>query len=161
MFLSTGNFDGGLGAWRPVNYASAVTATVVNDPASAKQGSSFMRFQTSTAGGSVAHDVTIPRFVTSVYVPPGQSASVQYGVAAFALSFSVWLRSAPGQSTNLSGTVALWDLDNNVATDTRFSIGNQWVQVTAGMDGPAPNVRAEIYLNTIGQWLDVDGAVLV
>lgn len=159
MFLLTGNFEGGLGAWRPVNYAANVTAVPINDPAAAKQGVQFMRFRTSIAGGSVAQDARIPVFVASVTVVNGV-AYPTWGAVANSLQFSVWLRSAPGQA-NVQGVVALWDLNANVSTDTRFDVGGQWTQFSAGLDRAATFVRVEVYLNSVNQWVDVDAAVLV
>lgn len=159
MFLSTGNFESGLGSWRPLNSAGSVTTSVISDVVDAKHGIQFMRFKTTTLGGSVAHDVRPPFFVRSVSVNNGQAYAV-YGPVANSLQFSVWLRSAPGQG-NVQGSVALWDLDANVANSTTFNIGPQWTQVSAGMDRASTFVRAEIYLYTINQWLDADAALLI
>jgi len=160
MFLVTGSFEAGtLGAWRAVNQASAVTVTVVTDPAQAKAGAHFMRFQTTQLGGSMAQDVRPPIFVRSVSVAGG-TAYPTYAPVATSLLFSVWLKSAPGQA-NVEGTVVIWDLDPNIPAETGFNAGSQWVQFLVGLDKAATNVRAEIYLNTVNQWLDVDAASLV
>jgi hypothetical protein len=153
MYLSTGSFEAGLGSWRAVNNAGAVSATVVTDRNLALQGDSFMRVRTLVADGSVAHDFTI--FSGSAAAPRS-------------LVFSVWLRAAPGAGP-IAGVVALWDLGANRSTDTSFQVANQWMQVATTLDGvfqvdPSKypiTVRAEIYINTVGQSLDVDGASLV
>jgi hypothetical protein len=151
MFLSTGNFENGLGAWGPLNRAESVSAIVVNNQAEAKQGSSFMRFRTAVSGGSVAHDTQVPTAILHE----------QQGIVRIAssLSFSVWLRSSSGAPA--TGAVAIWDLSTDTASDTRFQVEQVWSQFTVGMDRPAYRVRVEIYLDQIEQWLDVDGAVLI
>lgn len=151
MFLPTGNFERGLGGWRAVNLADAVAVQTVDDRARAKQGTTFMRFQTTEPGGSMAHDTQVPTAILS------ERAGVLR--VSYALSFSVWLKAEADEP--LAGAIAIWDLTANEVSDTLFTVGQSWTQFTAGMDKPAYNVRVEIYLSTINQWLAVDGAVLV
>jgi hypothetical protein len=69
-------------------------------------------------------------------------------------------REAP-TGTSQRFQVALWDLAADRVNYTEFNVGPTWTEVTVGMDNPGSRIRAEIYLNTIEQWLDVDGVVLV
>ncbi len=161
MFLANGSFEAGLGGWRPVNFAAAVSATVIDDSTQAKQGNKFMRVQTSTSEGSIAQDVGIPLYVTSAtYSSTTETVHTTAALAARSLCFSVWLRAAPGQGP-IRGVVALWDLGRNASVSTAFEVGNQWTQVAVTLDASAQQVRAEIYLMTANQSLDVDGALLV
>jgi hypothetical protein len=167
MYLTTGDFENGYGPWRPVNFAQAVTPTTVQNPARAKQGKAFMQFRTTQPGGSMAHDVVVQYAVIDAH-------GVRF--LAHALQFSVWLRSAAGRP-NVQGAVAIWDLIYPArippkTSSTAFNVGGQWTQVSVGFDlgladpvsGPGtytPNIRVEIYLQTINQDLDVDAAVLI
>jgi hypothetical protein len=138
-----------------------VSATVIDDSTQAKQGNKFMRVRTSTSQGSIAQDVRIPVYVTSAtYLPATEQVATTFALAARSLCFSVWLRAAPGQGP-IQGVVALWDLGRNASVSTTFEVGNQWTQAAVTLDAAAPQVRAEIYLMTTNQSLDVDGALLV
>jgi hypothetical protein len=151
MFLPTGNFERGLGGWRAVNLADAVAVQTVDDRARAKQGTVFMRFQTTEPSGSMAHDTQVPTAILS------ERAGILR--VSYALSFSVWLKAEATEP--LSGAIAIWDLTANEVSDTLFTVDQSWTQFTVGMDKPAYNVRVEIYLSTPNKWLAVDGAVLV
>lgn len=161
MFLANGSFEAGLTGWRPLNAAAAVSATVIDDSTQAKQGDKFMRVRTSTSQGSIAQDVGIPVYVSDVtYNPRTEAVQPTFTLAARSLCFSVWLRAAPGQGP-IRGAVALWDLGRTASVSTNFEVANQWTQVAVTLDGGAQQVRAEIYLTTTNQSLDVDGALLV
>lgn len=179
MFLTTGDFENGLGSWRKFNYPLAVTATTVAGPAP-KQGKSFMRVRTTQAGGSVAHDVVVAGYLVHLVGDGGGGGLLVRSVpVANSLNFSVWLRSAGG--SGVRGSLAIWDLTDSSTPRTRnrltpFNVGGQWTQVSVAWDDiglnlvafddterrdPIPTIRVEIYVDTINRDLDVDAAVLI
>lgn len=150
MFLRNGNFEQGASPWwRPVNNASAVSLTTIPDRARAKTGTRFLRMRTTTAGGSVAQDISIPGLFS---VHPS-------------LALTAWLRAAvPFSSGIVQGSLFLWAIGpNQYYGDTSFSVSTEWTQVCAILDlqDTRATVRAEIYLQSVNQDLEVDGVTLV
>src|SRR5690349_5798577 len=113
MYLTTGDFESGLGEWRALNYAEDVQAQPVEGPDSAKQGRHFMRVRTTRADGSVAHDVVVPNsvvFGVTAYGGVDTPADVRVAnVLVPSLQFSVWLRSA-SRRRHVRGVAAIWNL---------------------------------------------------
>ena len=149
--LLASNFERGVGGWRPVNFASSVTATRVSD-ATAYSGSAFLRVATTTATGSVAHDVNVLR-----RVPGTNDFFSDSNIAVWA-----WVRSASGAS-NMNATLTVWQLGvdpSNPANhpNTAFSVNNTWTLISNSIDmiGGSYDLRIEFYLDTVGTSLDID-----
>jgi hypothetical protein len=149
MFLYTGTFRQGMGEWRPFYKKEYVTAKAVPGGIS-KTGQGWMQVVTTSGGGSVAADITLPSPVNS-------------------LQLSAWIFTPNEQNAvNLDGNLALWDLDRNQNGNTNFVAipgAEDWTQVVTGRDGyasgPIKRVRCEIYVMTTNQRLYVSGVLLV
>ena len=141
-YLRNPNFSGTtvgptLSPWVVLNLPNSVAYNIVNDPNVAKSGDLYLRFNTDTAGGSIAQDIVL-HDVTS-------------------LSCFGWFRS--GGANPVSGALTIWDLTRNWFVETRFLVGPDWTLVTntAGLNPPGPvNIRIEIYLSTPNADLFVD-----
>ena len=129
--LADHNFENGYGAWRPVNFAQAVTPKTVQNPARAKQGNAFMQFRTTQPGGSMAHRRR--GAIRRDRRPRGRRP------LAPAVQFSVWLRSAAGPP-NVQGAVALWGShlpgpgSRQKPALPRSTSGRSGTQVSVGFD---------------------------
>jgi len=149
--LANASFESSSAGWGANNFAGSVSLQQYNPgpygAGYAHDGSGFFEMSTTQAGGSVSQNV-------SESTQPGQS-----------YSFSVWLRAAPGAPAPISGTVALWGLGGTQESgSTNFTVGQAWTLVSAPLDvlnSGHNTLRTEIYLNTKGQNLDIDGAELV
>jgi hypothetical protein len=110
----------------------------------ARDGANYLETNTGIAGGSVYQDA-------AAGVSPGQDDT-----------FSIWLRSPSGQPA--SGVVALWALGSNPTEGgtTPFVAGATWTLVTTTLDPQQAHtaLRAQVYLNTTGVSLDLNGAQL-
>jgi hypothetical protein len=149
--LLASNFERGVGGWRPVNFASSVTATRVSD-ATAYSGSAFLRVATTTATGSVALDLNVLR-----RVPGTNDFYADSDIAVWA-----WVRSASGAS-NMDAALTVWQLGvdpSNPANhpNTAFSVNNTWTLISNSIDmiGGSYDLRIEFYLDTVGTSLDID-----
>ena len=150
--LLASNFERGVGLWRPVNFAGSVTATRVSD-ATAYSGTSFLRVDTTTPSGSVAHDLNVLR-----RVPGTNDFFSDSNIAVWA-----WVRAASG-GPNMNATLTVWQLGvdpTNPANhpDTAFSVNNTWTLVSSSIDmiAGSSDLRIEFYLETVGTSLDIDG----
>ena len=59
-FSSSPNLGQGLGGWRPLNFANAVTLETENDPGLARSSTSYAYARTTEGGGSFALDFQWP-----------------------------------------------------------------------------------------------------
>jgi hypothetical protein len=123
---------------------SAGMAILTAQSPSAKDSSSFLVANTTTAGGSVFQDV-------SVAVTPKIDNT-----------FSVWVRSGSAQPT--AGVLALWGIGGNPTegTGTTFLSGPTWTRVTVTLDPLEAHttLRAQIYLYSAHTNLEIDAANL-
>jgi hypothetical protein len=154
LLVATFN-DGTSNGFRPVNHPGSVTMNVMTYAAGDHgSGTGFLRASTTQVGGSVAVDLTF-----------FSNAALPLGVTAFA-----WVRSRGGP---LQGLLTIWELTSGVTNhfDTQFTAGADWhlinnalITLTTANPISANNTltfRLEFYLNTIGQNLDIDTAVLL
>jgi hypothetical protein len=148
-YLINGNFGGYLSGprldpWVVLNEANAVTFDLVNDPSVAKSTDFYLRFDTNTAGGSIAQDIQL-RNVPSV-------------------TCLGWFRS--GGPNPVSGILTIWTLGvqtsvgiRDFAVHTSFTVTQNWTLITNTRSlNPygLRNVRIEIYHNTPNEDLLVD-----
>ncbi|MEF2977752.1 carbohydrate binding domain-containing protein [Subtercola sp. YIM 133946] len=145
--LTAGSFEGGaFDNWGPGNGTinTAVYSTAATGIAS-QNGGWFGATNTQTPGSSLAQSVSRETIV-------GDSYTAQ-----------VWLRSSD-PSKKFSGTLAIWALGGTteVAT-TAFSVGGTWTPVSVVLPltkADHTSLKFEIYENSTGSTLFVDGAVL-
>ena len=144
--LSNASFEGGAGAWHlgipGENFAD------YHNAAYAKDGSWFMEMNNGSvpisSGPTVYQDVSASPSV-------GQSYTL-----------TLWVRAQTG---SYYGVLVLWGLGGtNESAQTPFTaVSSGWRQVQVTLDVKNPGhtqLRAQIYMDTPGQNLDVDGAVL-
>jgi hypothetical protein len=146
--LVNGSFEqGSFAGWGffpdgSINYTSS--GDDPSAPAGAKEGNGYGEAETDFAGRSFAQDLGVAPAAGSTY------------------TFSAWLRSPTGRP--FSGVLALWALGgNNEVTPTTFTVGRRWslVSVPLSVNAAGHNaLRAQVYLNTTGINLNVDGAQL-
>lgn len=147
LLLNASFERGQLGAWSllPVSGGTMYWAAYDNTPV--PEGQWYLEFNTSTVDGSVYQDV-----------PAELSAGQSY-------TFSTWLRTDSGAKT-AQVCVALWGLgaqtENGITCKT---IGPTWTQVSVPYDVSAAGaggntLRAQVYLNTVGVNLDLNGSQL-
>jgi murein DD-endopeptidase MepM/ murein hydrolase activator NlpD len=146
--LANPGFEQGTAAWSRIMPSGGVTNYVAYQvPARAHDGSWFLETNETAPGGSVYQDV-----------PASVSAGQRY-------TFSTWVRVPPGAPAPYTITLALWGtgLTANQAGSRTYTIGTTWQQVAVTFNPTAAhsNLRAQIYLGTVGGNLDLDGASLV
>jgi len=134
--------------WSVINPAGGVTNRVAyQNPARSHDGSWFLETNETAPGGSVYQDV-----------PVAVTAGGQY-------TLSIWARVPTGAPTPFTMTLALWGtgLTANQAASKAFSIGNAWQQVSVTLNATSAhsNLRAQVYLGSVGGQLDLDSASLV
>ena len=143
QLLDNASFDsGGPSPWQWDQ--NAQMNVVVASSGGAKEGPSYLQASTAINGGSVWQDVSAPIATNADQ------------------TFSVWVRSPSGQA---SGTLALWGIGINgiEGAETPFVAGAGWTEVVTTLDPQQTHnvLRAQIYLDTPGTDLDLDGAELV
>jgi hypothetical protein len=143
--LSNASFEmGNANPWKKINAAAAVNLTTYLNAARAKDGASYAETNTSAPGGSVGQDI-----LTNPQVAP--------------YAYSVWIRSATGAA--LSGNLNLWALGGtSESVSVPFTADGTWRLVTAPLTvriAGHTSLRAEMYMNTLGQNYDFDGAAVV
>lgn len=143
------SFENGASGFRPYNLSANVTQIVVSD-GTAYSGSSFLRAITTETAGSVAKDFA---YDPNIY-PESYPQTGSVGVIA-------WVRSAPGQGS-FSGALAIWQLDKNISSATRFSVGNQWTLLTNLLETVETplTIRVEFYMNSVNEFLDIDSVMI-
>ncbi|WP_116410401.1 carbohydrate binding domain-containing protein [Subtercola boreus] len=145
--LTAGSFeDGSFSGWGVGN--GSINTAVYSSAASgvsAQNGSYFLATNTGTAGSSLKQDVARNTIV-------GDSYTAQ-----------VWVRPADPTKT-FSGTLALWGLGGTteVQASPFTASGSGWthVYVTLPLAAEHQSLRFELYENTTGGTLWVDGALL-
>ena len=130
--------------WFVLNVANAVTFDVLNDPSNAQSGDFYLRFDTNTAGGSIAQDIRLEN------VP--------------SLTCIGWFRS--GGPNPVSGTLTIWTIgvstrsgSRDFSAHTPFTVGPNWTLVTntASLNAFEPrSARIEVYHNTPNENLLID-----
>jgi hypothetical protein len=141
--LRNSSFEGSFGGWTQGN--GFVNQQIYNSPTQAKVGNWFAASNTSVAGRSFAQQVPI------------------FGDPSTGYVFSIWLRS--GSSTPFQGTLALWGLggSKSIVNLVPYSVGPTWTRISVALDPGtvAPtSLKAEVYMNTTGSTLWLDGAQL-
>ena len=147
--LSNASAEGGnMGGWAVTSAGENVVA--YNFPSYAKDGHWFMEMNNGSvpvsSGPSLYQDITLSPSVGQSY------------------RFSAWVRSAI--STPYTGRLVIWGLGGtteNAITSFKATHG-RWTQVSATMSVNQPGhtkLRAQIYFDTAGQNLDVDGAIVI
>src|SRR5262245_46200929 len=103
--------------WDRLNPSNAVSFSVdaSNSITPARTGSQYLRFRTAIPGGSMAQDimVSMPSVTVLAYVRAG--------------------------GANVSGALAVWDLDANRNSFIPFTVGQTWTQlsVVLGLENTA------------------------
>jgi hypothetical protein len=135
--LENPDFETGQSPWDRENMPGAVDLEVILDQNVARTGSSYLQFRTAVANGSIAQTITVtpPRSVTAI----------------------AYVRS---KDDNVTGSLAVWDMDANVSVSAPFTAGQTWTQVVAmvGMRSTGANhkIRIEIYQAKPNLYLYVD-----
>ena len=139
------------GAWTTLAPAAGgiVDMATYQDASRAVEATGYGEMDTQYSGGSVYQDIAI--------------ASTD---ALSTVTFSIWLRSPSG--VPVAGQVTLWGLGGTpTAFHHPFTVGAEWTLVSTTMThgvGAASDhssMRAQVYLDTIHQLIDLDGAQLV
>jgi hypothetical protein len=135
--LKNPDFETGQAPWDRNNNARAVDLEVIPDRTTARTGSSYLRFRTAVPDGSIAQSITVtaPLSVTAI----------------------AYVRA---KDTDVSGSLAIWDIDANVQISAPFTVGQTWTQVVAtlGMKSTGANhkITIEIYQDKPDLYLYVD-----
>lgn len=162
-YLKNSTFETGTAGWKPINGASQVTMTAVED-GTARSGNKFLRAKSDVFDGSVGTDFALGS--VSGAQPDWTVMTMTYSVGALA-----YVRSAPGGPA-VSGTLKLWSLGLEARPEnsngTNFYVGNDWTMIMCALDGTGhqylrsgnrygfPTIRVEFYLKTPGVFLDID-----
>ncbi|WP_127792905.1 hypothetical protein [Agromyces sp. LHK192] len=142
--LRVPSFEGSFAAWEPGN--GFINRQIYRAPEIAHAGDWFAASNTPVAGRSFSQSVAIPRTTDGRY------------------TFSIWLRNEDPRA-RMDGAVALWGLGGSrlINSAAAFSVAGDWTKVTVDLDtadvSPS-HVKAEIYMNTVGQTLWLDDADL-
>ena len=133
-FLRNPSFELGTQFWRPVNYAASVTFTVgpsVNPPP--VTGANIASVVSLVSDGSIGQDVV------DINVP---------SVSCFAHVSSL---------TGATGSLAIWNLNQNIVSSVPFTATADWQLVVNTLDiGGQATVRVEFYLTQAGGELSID-----
>jgi hypothetical protein len=137
--LMNPDFETGQEPWDRQNMPGAVDLEVITDKNVARTGSKYLQFRTAEANGSIAQTtppVTAPRSVTAIAYVRAKDA-------------------------NVSGSLAIWDLDASISTSAPFTaVGQTWTQVVVmlGMKSRGANhkIRIELYQDKPNLYLYVD-----
>jgi LasA protease len=148
VLANPGFEQGSPASWPRINPSGGVTNEVVYaDPTRSHDGTHFLETNETAPGGSIYQDV-------AASVSPGQQ-----------FTFSIWARVPTGAPVPYTITLALWrtGLTTNQAASRTVTIGHTWQQVSVTFTPTAAhsNLRAQVYLGTVGGELDLDGASLV
>ena len=139
--LANASFEQGFGGWSTQEGVGASAAIV---PGAAREGNGLATVGTGIAGRSFYQDAGAPA--------PGQT-----------WVYSAWVRSVSGRP--FSGQMTVWALGGTQeAGSTQFTADGNWTLVSAPLsvvNAGHTALRAELYLNTVNENLQVDGAQLV
>ena len=160
-FSSSPNLGQGLGGWRPLNFANAVTLETENDPGLARSSTSYAYARTTEGGGSFALDFQWPTIQVN-YSGDTQNGDAYGGTTGpwwpSSITIIAWTRVRPG-APNFNFQLSLWGLgaspqphDYVNATATQ-----EWQMMTiCAANAQQRTRRIEFYLNTVGSDLLVD-----
>lgn len=138
-FLKNPDFEAGQAPapWDRQNKPDAVDLEVVTDRSVARTGSNYLQFRTAVANGSIAQDITVT-------APPSVTA-IAYVRA---------------KDANVTGSLAIWDIDASVSISAPFTVVQTWTQVVVmlGMKSTGANhkIRVELYQDNPNLYLYVD-----
>lgn len=137
------SFEGSFGGWIPGN--GFMNRQIYQVPSQVKDGEWFAAANAPAPGRSFAQDVSISGNTYDRY------------------TFTIWLRSSD-VNVPFDGLIVLWGLGGPVVshTESKFSVGGEWTKVTQTIElaGPTSGLRAELYMNTVGPSLWLDGGQL-
>ncbi|PPF82455.1 hypothetical protein C5B96_09150 [Subtercola sp. Z020] len=144
--LTAGSFESGsFSGWGTGNGSiNTAVYSAAGSGVTPQNGSYFLATNTGTVGSSLSQDVRRQTIVGDSYTA------------------EVWLRSADPTKT-FSGTLAVWGLGGTVEVNTTpFTVRGGWTRVVATLPlaQEHSSLRFEIYENTTGNTLWVDGAQL-
>lgn len=131
--------------WGKIQAAGTVTnIAAYGNPAVAREGDWYGAMNVSAANGSIFQDMGIAPRVGESY------------------TFSMWIRKeSPG---TVSGRLVLWGVggSQNLSGVESFTVNQDWTQVSVTYDVRLAHsfLRAEMYIDTVGQTVLFDGAVM-
>jgi hypothetical protein len=135
--LKNPDFETGQAPWDRNNMPGGIDLEVIPDKRVARSGLNFLQFRTAESNGSIAQSITVT-------APPSVTA-IAYVRA---------------KDANVSGSLAIWDIDANVTSSVPFTVGPTWTQVVVmlGMTSTGANhrIRIELYLEDTDLYLYVD-----